>query len=65
MTETFDGRPAKAPMLLKLMGVERTHPRQIEATLERLEKAATAHGDPPAAPADTPPPPIHGRLRLP
>ncbi|MCK4177783.1 SRPBCC family protein [Aciditerrimonas ferrireducens] len=36
VTETFDGRPSKAPWLLRLMGVERTHPTAIEATLDRL-----------------------------
>jgi uncharacterized protein YndB with AHSA1/START domain len=38
VTETFDGTTARVPFVLRLMGVERTHPRAIEATLERLER---------------------------
>ena len=41
VTETFDGTTSRAPILLKVMGVERKHPRAIKATLERLDQLAT------------------------
>ncbi len=41
VTETFDGRPARSALLLRLMGVERKHPQAMESTLERLDQAAT------------------------
>jgi len=41
VTETFDGRPSKSALALKVTGVERKHPKAIEATLERLDRLVT------------------------
>jgi hypothetical protein len=55
VTETFDGRTSRAPWLLGLMRVERTHPAAMEATLERLaslvERGLVQEGE--AGPGDT------------
>lgn len=40
VTESFDARPAKHPLVTRLMGFYRRHPSHIEATLERLGKLA-------------------------
>lgn len=40
VTETFDGRTSKAPLVLALMGVEKRHPAAMEATLARLDDLA-------------------------
>ncbi len=40
VTETFDARPAKHPIVTRLMGFYRRHPSDIEATLERLDTLA-------------------------
>jgi len=37
VTETFDARPARAPVVLLAMGAARRNQRDIEATLDRLE----------------------------
>jgi hypothetical protein len=40
VTETFDARPSRAPLVLVLMRAQRTNQRAIEQTLDRLEEWA-------------------------
>ena len=42
VTETFDYSTALSPRFIELMGYPRKHPESMAATLERLDRAATA-----------------------
>jgi hypothetical protein len=44
VTETFDWSTSRAPWYIELMGYPKKHPPAMAATLERLERVATAAG---------------------